>query len=94
MAKKSDTPWGPASRVDEVRVAQRAGDKRFASVLQLLESERDGLLVRFAYTTGGAARRGPVTLRAKDVERLRTAAVDAHPELAKAVGWLDEEGGA
>src|SRR5437588_11988249 len=82
MTKKAATPWGPASAVDEVRVAQRAGDKRFASVLQLLENERGELLVRFAYTTGGVARRGPVTLRAQDLDRLRAAAVDDHPEIA------------
>ena len=70
MTKKSVTPWGPASPIDEVRVTQRVGGKQFASLLELLETERGGLLVRFAYTTGGAARRGPVTLRVKDLERL------------------------
>jgi hypothetical protein len=75
--------------VEEVKVAQRAGDKRFTSVLQLLENDRGELLVRFAYSTGGAARRGPVTLRVRDVERLR-AALDGHPRLARALGW---EGG-
>jgi hypothetical protein len=91
MAKKAATPWGPATMVDEVRVAQRAGEKRFTSVLQLLEGERGELLVRFAYSTGGIARRGPVTLRARDVARLR-AAIGDHPELARIFGW--EEGGA
>ena len=87
MAIRAATPWGPATMVDEVKVAQRAGEKRFASVLQLLEDERGELLVRFAYSTGGAARRGPVTLRARDVERLR-AALDDHPALARALGWV------
>ena len=41
-------------------------------------------LVRFAYTTGGVARRGPVTLRAEDLERLR-AALTEHPQLAEAL---------
>ncbi len=72
--------------VDEVRIAQRAGEKRFSSILQLLENERGEVLVRFAYSTGGVARRGPVTLRARDVERLR-AALDDHPRLARVLGW-------
>jgi hypothetical protein len=86
MAIKAATPWGPATMVDEVKVAQRAGEKRFTSVLQLLEGERGELLVRFAYSTGGVARRGPVTLRARDVERLR-AALDGHAQLAGVLGW-------
>jgi hypothetical protein len=83
MAKTSATPWGPATVVDELSLAQRAGDKRFASVVQLLEvgGER---LVRFAYATGGSARRGPVTFRARDLERLR-AELARHPELAEAL---------
>ena len=84
MAHSSTTPWGTASVVDEVRVPQRAGDKRFASVVQLLETGGERL-VRFSYTTGGAVRRGPVTLRARDLERLR-AELDKHPELAAALG--------
>ena len=56
-----------------MKVAQRAGDKRFASLVQLLENDRGEPLVRIAYTTDGVVRRGPVTLRPKDVERLRAA---------------------
>jgi len=67
------TPWGRADVVDELRVAQRAGERRFASLVQLLETKEGEQLVRFAYTTGGQARRGPVTLRVRDLERLRTA---------------------
>jgi hypothetical protein len=67
------TPWGKATAVESVTVAQRAGDKRFATVVELLETDRGERLVRFAYTTGGQARRGPVTLREKDLERLRDA---------------------
>ncbi len=87
MAKtkaKAATAWGEATVVDEVTVPQRAGDKRFASIVQLLENERGEWLVRFAYSTDGTARRGPVTLRAKDVEKLR-AALAEHPELAEAL---------
>jgi hypothetical protein len=79
---KTATPWGQASLVDELTLPQRAGDKRFASVVQLLEGPRGERLVRFAYSTGGAARRGPVTLRLRDLERLR-AALGEHPRLAE-----------
>lgn len=76
------TPWGKATLVDEVRVQQRAGDKRFSSLIQLLEAKNGELLVRFAYATNGAARRGPVTLRARDLEKLRDALRD-RPELTE-----------
>jgi hypothetical protein len=81
---KSATPWGPASLVERLTLPQRAGEKRFASVVELLETEGGERLVRFAYSTGGTARRGPVTLRARDVERLR-AALSEHPALAEAL---------
>lgn len=81
---KSATPWGPAAVVEEVTVPQRAGERRFTCLVQLLENDRGERLVRFAYSTGGAARRGPVTLRARDVERLRDALAD-HPELSDAL---------
>src|SRR5712691_13184649 len=84
-AKTSATPWGPAQTVEQLTLQQRAGEKRFASVVQLLETDRGERLVRFAYTTGGTARRGPVTLRMRDLERLR-AALAEHPGLAEALG--------
>ncbi len=71
--------------VDELRIPQRAGDRRFASIVQLLEA-RGERLVRFAYATGGAARRGPVTLRARDLERLRDE-LAKHADLAEALGF-------
>jgi hypothetical protein len=83
-AKTASTPWGAASIVEEVTLAQRAGELRFASVVQLLETASGERLVRFAYTTGGTARRGPVTLRERDLERLR-AALDRHPSLKVAL---------
>jgi hypothetical protein len=86
MATKAATPWGPATLVDEVKVSQRAGEKRFASLVQLLEDDRGEVVIRFAYSTGGVARRGPVTLRARDLERLRHA-VRRHADLARALGW-------
>jgi len=85
MTKKSATPWGAATVVDELSVQQRAGEKRFASVVQLLEAKGGERLVRFAYTTGGSARRGPVTLRARDLERLR-AGLAERPGLSEALG--------
>jgi hypothetical protein len=65
------TPWGRAAVVEEISLPQRLGERRFASVVQLLETEAGEALVRFAYSTDGTARRGPVTLRARDLERLR-----------------------
>ena len=88
MATKPDTaitPWGSAAIVEQVTIPQRSGDKRFASIVQLLETDAGERVVRFAYTTNGVARRGPVTLRARDLERLR-ALVGDRPELAAALG--------
>jgi hypothetical protein len=79
------TPWGQAELVEELTLAQRAGEKRFASVVQLLQVPGGERLVRFAYTTGGTARRGPVTLRRRDLERLR-AGLSERPGLAEALG--------
>ena len=81
------TAWGKAKLVEEVTLQQRAGKKRFASVVQLLEDEKGEWLVRFAYTTEGTARRGPVTFRGADLERLRDRLAD-HPSLAAALGFV------
>jgi hypothetical protein len=78
------TPWGAAQPVEQLTLQQRAGEKRFASVVQLLEADSGERFVRFAYTTGGVARRGPVTLKLRDLERLRTALAE-HPALAEAL---------
>jgi hypothetical protein len=82
---KAATPWGQAELLEELTLAQRAGEKRFSSVVQLLEAPGGEQLVRFAYTTGGSARRGPVTLRMRDLERLRAGLAD-RPGLAEALG--------
>lgn len=82
---KTSTPWGQATLVERLALPQRVGDKRFSSVVELLEDERGERFVRFAYSTGGAARRGPVTLRARDVERLHDA-LGKTPELAAVLG--------
>jgi hypothetical protein len=85
--QKVTTAWGDAQVLEQLTLPQRSGDKRFASVIQLLEAERGERMVRFAYTTDGVARRGPVTLRARDLERLR-AALEEHPGLAEALGGV------
>ena len=85
MATKTATPWGPATLVEQVSVSQKVGDKKFASVVQLLEDARGEPLVRIAYTTGGAARRGPVTLRAADLEKLRKQ-LASRPALSAVLG--------
>jgi len=90
---KTPTPWGPATVVEEVKVVQRAGEKRFASVFQLLEREGGEPLVRISYSTGGVGRRGPVTLRARDLARLH-AALAGRPALAAALGIEVKGGGA
>jgi hypothetical protein len=91
MAKTSATPWGAATVVDQLTVQQRAGEKRFASVVQLLEAGGERL-IRFSYTTSGVSRRGPVTLRARDLERLH-AELAKHPELAATLGFGVSNGG-
>jgi hypothetical protein len=83
--KTAATPWGRAELVDELSVKQQAGERRFASVVQLLETKSGERLVRIAYTTDGTARRGPVTLRERDLVRLREG-LEKHPDLAGALG--------
>jgi hypothetical protein len=80
----ASTPWGSATLLEELKLPQQAGDKRFASLVQLLETDKGERLVRFAYATDGVVRRGPVTLRAKDLGRLR-AALAKHPGLEEAL---------
>ena len=85
QTRKVDTAWGRATLVDEVTLQQKVGDRRFATHVQLLEGPKRERLVRFAYATDGTARRGPVTLGAADLKRLR-AALASHPDLAGALG--------
>jgi len=86
MKNKVTTPWGAAEIVEEVKVSQRVADKAFASLLQLLETAEGEALVRIAYTTDGIARRGPVTLRPRDLAKLR-AKLRVDSPLAAAFGW-------
>ena len=81
---KAATPWGEATLLEELTLPQRAGEKRFSSVVQLLESASGERLVRFAYSTDGTSRRGPVTLRARDLAKLREA-LRKHPGLEEAL---------
>jgi hypothetical protein len=67
------TPWGKASSVEEVSIPQRVGEKRFTTRVELLESTTGERLVRFSYASDGTARRGPVTLRRRDLAKLRAA---------------------
>ena len=55
---KTATPWGAARLVDELTLPQRAGEKRFASVVQLLEAPRGERLgaVRVFDRRDGSAR--------------------------------------
>jgi hypothetical protein len=85
MSSKLTTPWGQATLVERVSLPQRAGEKRFSSVIELLESAQGERLIRFAYSTDGIVRRGPVTLRARDVARLHSALAKT-PGLAEALG--------
>jgi hypothetical protein len=78
------TPWGKATVVEEVSLPQQQGGRRFASLVQLLETTAGETLVRFAYSTGGTARRGPVTFRNRDLERLRRA-LESAPQLKEAL---------
>jgi len=55
------TAWGNATVLEEFQIKQSAEGRAFAALVQLLEDE------------GGQARRGPVTLRRADLERLRKA---------------------
>ena len=87
---KTTTPWGRATLVERISLPQRAGDKRFASLVELLEDEKGGTLVRIAYTTDGTVRRGPVTFRARDLDRLREQ-LEKAPELAEALGLTAED---
>lgn len=66
------------------KVDQRAGERRFSTLVEVLETAKGERLVRVAYATGGSARRGPVTLRAQDLARLRRAVL-ADPLLREAL---------
>jgi hypothetical protein len=76
------TPWGKATSLEEVAVSQRAGDRRFTTRVELLETTAGERLVRFSYATDGTSRRGPVTLRERDLAKLG-AVLERAPELQR-----------
>ena len=90
MATTTATPWGPTTVVEELVLPQRAGAKRFATRVELLEGDESGRLVRFSYTTGGAVRRGPVTLRERDLAKLASL-LGRTPQLHAALAQLATE---
>ena len=67
------TAFGQAEVAEQVTLKQRVNGKQFTTLVQLLEDGKGDWLVRFAYSTDGTARRGPVTFRGADLERLRVA---------------------
>ena len=67
------TAFGNAEVAEQVSLKQRANGKQFTTLVQLLEDAKGDWLIRFAYATEGTVRRGPVTLRGADLERLRVA---------------------
>ncbi|HET9243027.1 MAG TPA: hypothetical protein VFN99_06250 [Gaiella sp.] len=85
------TPWGKATTLEEVAVPQRAGDKRFTTRVELLETTGGERLVRFSYATDGSVRRGPVTLRERDLAKLR-AVLDRAPELQRSLREVEMAG--
>ena len=88
MATTVVGPQGVAV-VEELVLPQRAGAKRFATRVELLDGE-SGRLVRFSYTTGGAVRRGPVTLRERDLAKLAPL-LERTPQLCAALSRLATE---
>jgi len=76
------TPWGKATSLEAVSVPQRSGERRFTTRVELLAGEDGDRLVRFSYATDGTSRRGPVTLRERDLANLRVA-LERAPELAR-----------
>jgi hypothetical protein len=82
------TAFGRAEVAEQVTLKHRVNGKQFATLVQLLEDDKGDWLVRFAYATDGTARRGPVTFRGADLERLRVA-LRKTPRLRAALGISD-----
>lgn len=68
----TSTPWGRGRVVARAGVEQSADDREFATIVEVVELGTGERVVRVAYSTDGVARRGPVTLRARDLARLTT----------------------
>jgi hypothetical protein len=82
------TAFGRAEVAEQVTLKHRVNGKQFATLVQLLEDDKGDWLVRFAYATDGTARRGRVTFRGADLERLRVA-LRKTPRLRAALGISD-----
>jgi len=76
----------PSDEALEFLATRAFNEEDVKGLLALARGER---LVRFAYSTDGTRRRGPVTFRPRDIEKLH-AALAQHPALAAA---LDLGGG-
>lgn len=85
--KTTATAWGKAMVLEKVSVTQQGDEKSFASVVELLETAEGELCVRFAYTTEGVTRRGPVTMRGTDLSKLRKALAKT-PRLREVLGGV------
>ncbi|AKU93880.1 hypothetical protein AKJ09_00544 [Labilithrix luteola] len=85
----ANTPWGKAEVVEEVTVQQKgSGEREFAAVIQYLEDERGGGMVRFSYSTDASVRRGPLTVRLSDLSKLKKA-LARKPRLHRALQWTE-----
>ena len=67
------TAWGKAKVIESVSIEQSNEERTFTTHVELLEDDEGEEMVRFAYATEGVARRGPVTLRKRDVDKLKRA---------------------
>ena len=72
----TSTPWGPATLVERVTLPQRVGEKRFASLLELLEDRRGDRFVRVADDLS-EAQEGKRQAVFRDLRRIRPGIVSA-----------------
>lgn len=80
------TAWGKAKVVESIAIDQDNDERSFTTHVELLEGEEGEELVRFAYATDGVGRRGPVTLRKRDLDKMKRALRKA-PRLGAALGF-------
>ena len=85
----ANTAWGKAKVVETIVIEQDNGERAFATHVELLADPEGETLVRFAYSTEGVGRRGPVTLRRGDIRKLRRALARS-PGLREALGLASE----
>ena len=80
------TAWGKAKVVESITIEQSNEERAFTTHVELLEDEDGEEMVRFAYATEGVGRRGPVTLRRRDVDKMKRA-LRKTPRLSAALGF-------